>query len=85
MSSSESRTEATVEEVPHDYIKEEILVTFYRLQGGWGDVFVLFTIASALALLWKKRYRAAVGCLVLTIGVVFLRVVVFVMFGDLRP
>lgn len=64
-----------------DPIKESIIVVLQALQGHPGDLFVLFTICLSGYMVKRKRYQGAVGALVLTLGTVLLRVLIYLFFG----
>ena len=65
----------------NDYIRESVESALAAINGGPGDVFVGVTILGMLLFIWKKRYRAAAGCLVLICGIVILRIAISIFFG----
>ncbi|MCB0324401.1 MAG: hypothetical protein KDD69_12550 [Bdellovibrionales bacterium] len=69
-------------EIPHDPPKEFLLSVFRAIEGQPGDYVVgAVTVLTAYAL-YRRRYKLAVGLLVLIGGVVLLRVIVNMFFGD---
>ena len=62
-----------------DYVRRWFEDLLSGLSGGPGDVGI--AMIGILFAIWKKRYRAAVGCLVLICGLVILRIVISIFFG----
>ena len=63
-----------------DYVREWVEDMLAAINGRPGDIFVVITIVGMLLFTWKKRYRAAAGCLFLVCGMVILRIAISIFF-----
>ncbi len=64
-----------------DYVKHWIASGFGVVQGRPGDVLVVICLIGAATALLRKKYKTAVGFVLLTCGLVVIRVAISIMFG----
>lgn len=78
---SSQEIEISAESEEPDYIKGVITGIISGLLGTFGDVFVALCFIGMLLMIWKKKFKGAVGFLILIVGLVFVRVVTSILFG----